>query len=77
MLVEVSFYIVIHLNKGQHFADYHGNALPYSGHLKNKLRVAEVNNAGGRNLKTSNPCALELTQLLDCEMLPITTAAHN
>ena len=37
MLVEVSFYIVIHLNKEQHFADYQGNASPYSGHLKKQI----------------------------------------
>ena len=38
-------------NLGQHFADYRGKAFAYSGHFKNKLRVAEIDNARGRSLK--------------------------
>ena len=36
---------------GQHFADYRGKTFAYSGHFSNKLRVAEVDYAGGRSLK--------------------------
>ena len=36
---------------GQHFADYRGKAFACSGYFKNKLRVAEVDNIGGRSLK--------------------------
>ena len=38
-------------NYGQLFADYRGKAFAYSGHFKNKLQVAEVDNTGGRTLK--------------------------
>ena len=38
---------------GAAFADYRGKAFIYSGHFKNNLLVAEVDNALGRSLKMS------------------------
>ena len=45
------YFLCDNKNFGQHFADYRGKAFAYSGHFKNKLRVAEVDNAGGWSLK--------------------------
>ena len=42
---------VIHLNLGQQFSDYREMAFIYSGNSLYKLRVAEVDYAGGRSLK--------------------------
>ena len=42
---------VIHLNLGPHLANYRWKAFTYSGHFKNKLRVAEVDNTRGRSMK--------------------------